>query len=236
MIQIAIIDDNKEEMQELKNQLNFVSEKMNMEFHIHCFLNGKDFLKKYRKQYDLLCLDIDMPSLDGIALADSIRKLDKHVLIIFITHMAQMAIRGYEVQAVDFVLKPVNRYSLLLKMERIAKTIQQRTGIDLVIPSVEGTVIFSSHDLYYVEVSNHDLFYHTTEGVYKQKASMKDIEKKLEKCSFIRCNNCYLVNLRRVSAVNKDEVRVGTEWLKISRSRKKAFLEVLTNYIEGDNF
>ena len=84
---------------------------------IETFYSGSEFLAQYRKQYELLCLDIDMPEKDGMAVAEEIRRRDTKVLIMFITHMAQMAIRGYEVQAVDFVLKPVNKYALLLKID-----------------------------------------------------------------------------------------------------------------------
>ena len=151
----------------------------------------------------------------------------------FITHMAQMAIRGYEVQAVDFVLKPVNKYALLLKMQRIRKSLSQRKEAFFLVPDDGGVRKISSRELYYVEVSGHYLYYHAKSGVYKQKSPLRQIEEELTSLSFRKCNNCYLVNLRHVNAVRKEEVQIGTEWLKISRSRKKAFLEELADYMEG---
>lgn len=155
-------------------------------------------------------------------MAEEIRRRDSKVLIMFITHMAQMAIRGYEVQAVDFVLKPVNKYALLLKMQRIRKSLSQRKEAFFLVPDDGGVRKISSRELYYVEVSGHYLYYHAKSGVYKQKSPLRQIEEELTSLSFRKCNNCYLVNLRHVNAVRKEEVQIGTEWLKISRSRQES--------------
>lgn len=82
-------------------------------------------------------------------------------------------------------------------------------------------------------MSGHYLYYHTPEGVFTQKASMKEAEDKLTALSFKRCNNCYLINLKYVDCVNKDEIQIAGEWLKISRPRKKEFLQALANYMGG---
>ena len=229
MIRIAVVDDDREEVQELCDLLQFTSLELQEPYTIETFYSGSEFLAQYRKQYELLCLDIDMPEKDGMAVAEEIRRRDSKVLIMFITHMAQMAIRGYEVQAVDFVLKPVNKYALLLKMQRIRKSLSQRKEAFFLVPDDGGVRKISSRELYYVEVSGHYLYYH----VYKQKSPLRQIEEELTSLSFRKCNNCYLVNLRHVNAVRKEEVQIGTEWLKISRSRKKAFLEELADYMEG---
>ena len=233
MIRIAVVDDDREEVQELCDLLQFTSLELQEPYTIEPLNSGSEFLAHYRKQYDLLCLDIDMPEKDGMAVAEEIRRRDSKVLIMFITHMAQMAIRGYEVQAVDFVLKPVNKYALLLKMQRIRKSLSQRKEAFFLVPDDGGVRKISSRELYYVEVSGHYLYYHAKSGVYKQKSPLRQIEEELTSLSFRKCNNCYLVNLRHVNAVRKEEVQIGTEWLKISRSRKKAFLEELADYMEG---
>ena len=233
MIRITVVDDDREEVQELCKLLQFTSLELQEPYTIETFYSGSEFLAQYRKQYELLCLDIDMPEKDGMAVAEEIRRRDSKVLIMFITHMAQMAIRGYEVQAVDFVLKPVNKYALLLKMQRIRKSLSQRKEAFFLVPDDGGVRKISSRELYYVEVSGHYLYYHAKSGVYKQKSPLRQIEEELTSLSFRKCNNCYLVNLRHVNAVRKEEVQIGTEWLKISRSRKKAFLEELADYMEG---
>ena len=231
MIRIAVVDDDREELQELCELLQFTSLELQEPYTIETFYSGSEFLAQYRKQYELLCLDIDMPEKDGMAVAEEIRRRDSKVLIMFITHMAQMAIRGYEVQAVDFVLKPVNKYALLLKMQRIRKSLSQRKEAFFLVPDDGGVRKISSRELYYVEVSGHYLYYHAKSGVYKQKSPPRQIEEELTSLSFRKCNNCYLVNLRHVDEVKKDTVYVGGTQIFLSRSRKKEFLEAFADYV-----
>ena len=144
-----------------------------------------------------------------------------------------MAIRGYEVRALDFILKPVNFYSFSMKIQNAISMIQNKKSKTIVISTMNGVVRFSTNELYYAEVDGHYIYYYTKDGSYKQKQSMKELEDLLAGLSFKRCNNCYLVNLKYVDAVDRDDVKVGGEWLKISRPRKKEFLQALANYMGG---
>lgn len=233
MVRIAVMDNESAELKEFADCLQFTALELQQEYQIDFYLCGKDLLAADYSRYDLICLDIDMPEPDGMMVAAEIRRHDDKVLIMFVTHMAQMAIQGYDVQAIDFVLKPVNRYALLLKMQRILKTLQQQMDAYIRIPDENGFRKISSNDLFYVEVSGHYLFYHTKYGVFRQKESLKQMEESLKALYFRKCNQCYLVNLKHVNAVHRDDVQIGTEWLKISRSRKKEFLNDLTIYMEG---
>ena len=201
--------------------------------HVDAFASGEEFLSSKDRQYDLVCLDIDMEGRDGIETAKEIRKQDEEIQIIFVTNLAHMAIRGYEVRALDFILKPVNFYSFSMKIQNAISMIQNKKSKTIVISTMNGVVRFSTNELYYAEVDGHYIYYHTKDGSYKQKQSMKELEDLLAGLSFKRCNNCYLVNLKYVDAVDRDDVKVGGEWLKISRPRKKEFLQALANYMGG---
>lgn len=233
MIRIAVVDDEVRECQTLKQFFLDFQKEIRNEFIIDTFCSGEEFLREAEKAYDLICLDIEMKEIDGIETAKALRARGDTAVIIFITNLAQMAIRGYEVQAVDFVLKPLNYYSFAIKMHTIMEMIRTRKIRTIVISSGSGVYKITTDQLLYVEVEGHNLYFHTEGKVLTQKASMKELEQKLEGLTFKRCNHCYLVNLKHVSAVRKDEVKVGDEWLKISRPRKKEFLQSLTNYMGG---
>lgn len=233
MIKIAIVDDEKKECQTLERFFQDFQKEVLEEFEIDLYSSGEEFLSKTDQVYDLICLDIEMKELDGIETAKVIRKRQDHTMIIFITNLAQMAIKGYEVQAFDFVLKPLNYYSFTIKMRNIVEILRSRKSKNIVIHSDGMVQKISTEEILYVEVQGHHLFFHTHSQVLTQKAPLKELERKLEGLSFKRCNHCYLVNLQYVSAVNKDEVKVGDTWLKISRPRKKEFLQSLTNYMGG---
>lgn len=233
MLNIALADDELIERNLLRKYFNKFSIEVHEEVVITAFSSGDELMKDYNYSYDLICLDIDMVGNDGVEIAKEIRKLDEQVLIIFITNMAQMAIRGYEVQALDFVVKPVNYYTFAMKMRNAFNIINSRKNKNIVLSTADGFHRITTNDLLYAEVNGHYLYYHTTDGIVKQKAALRELEEKLEGLSFKRCNNCYLVNLKHVSCVKKDEIKVAEEWLKISRPRKKDFLQALTNYIGG---
>ncbi|MGN0421649.1 MAG: LytR/AlgR family response regulator transcription factor [Lachnospiraceae bacterium] len=233
MIKIAVIDDERKERDILIRYYRAIQDELKEELNVYAFASGDEFLKEFDCSYDLICLDIDMDGKDGISTAKLIREQDDKVIIIFITNMAQMAIRGYEVQALDFVLKPVNYYSFAMKMRSAFKIIGNKKSRNIIIPMPNGMKKISSDDLLYAEVNGHYLYYHTTEGVFRQKVTLKELEEKLTGLSFKRCNHCYLVNLKYVDTVKKDDLKIGDEWLKISRPRKKAFLQALANFMGG---
>lgn len=233
MIKIAIVDDESAERKRLIEYFQEIQKDIHEELEICTYCSGDEFLEQINDTFDLICLDIDMKGKDGISTAREIRKFDEQVIIIFITNMAQMAIKGYEVRALDFVVKPVNYYSFAMKMVNACNMIRNRKKRNIIISTTGGMKKFSTDELYYVEVTGHYLYYHTKTETLRQKTSLKEVEDRLNGLSFKRCNNCYLVNLKYVQCVNKDELKVGEQWLKISRPRKKEFLQSLANYMGG---
>ena len=120
MIKIALVDDEREERERLLGYCRNLRKEVMDELDVRTFASGDEFLNRKEESYDLICLDIDMEGRDGISTAKEIRKTDSQVIIIFVTNMAQMAIKGYEVRALDFVVKPVNYYSFALKMKMLS--------------------------------------------------------------------------------------------------------------------
>lgn len=233
MVKIAIVDDEQMERDTLQQYFKTLQQEVREELSIHAYASGEELLEHYDDSYDLVCLDIDLDGKDGISIAGEIRKRDEQVVLIFITNMAQMAIRGYEVQALDFVVKPVNYYSFAMKMTNAINIIRNKKSRNIILNTTDGIRKISTDELYYVEVNGHYLYYHTVDGVFRQKAALRELEDSLSGMSFKRCNHCYLVNLKYVDCVSKDDLRIVGEWLKISRPRKKEFLQSLANYMGG---
>ena len=151
----------------------------------------------------------------------------------FITNMAHYAIRGYEVDALDYVLKPVSYYSFEMKMKKVRRILTERQGSSVVLSSKGELRRIPVRSILYVEVRDHSLYYHTGEGEFSATGSMKKLEQELGPQGFARCNNCYLVNLMHVRAVSQEQATVGEAELKISRPRRKAFMQALSAYYGG---
>jgi DNA-binding LytR/AlgR family response regulator len=235
MIYIAIIEDNKEEMDKLKGYLNdYTKDNPNCFdfFHIDCYYNAEAFLSNCDKNYDIAFFDIELPNLDGMEAAMKFREKNDYTIIIFVTNMTQFVIKGYKVNALDYVIKPVNYKDIIIPLERALSQIRNKISLDLTIRNVNGISIVSSDKILFIEVLNHRLTYHTKQGVYTSSGSLTKLENQLRKVDFLRCNSCYLVNPKYISSVDKDHVILKDgSTLKISKPRKNKFMLELTSWL-----
>ena len=107
MLDIAIVDDEHSERERLKACLAYVEEQQGVSFSVQEYESADQFLMMFEQQFDIVFLDIQFSQgMDGMNAARQLRKTDPSVLLIFVTNLAQMALHGYEVDALDFVVKP----------------------------------------------------------------------------------------------------------------------------------
>lgn len=233
MIRIAIAEDMDRDRDLLRQYLTQFSQETGEQFQVFAYSDGMALLENYRPDYDLILLDVEMPSMDGLSTARELRQLDAGVLIIFITNMAQYALKGYEVDALDYVLKPVSYYAFALKLKKVQRILRERSCADLMLPFDGILRRVPIRSILYIEVTDHKLCYHTYEGDSMMTGSMKTAEQALNRYHFARCNNCYLVNLIHVRSVTQDQVWIEDTPLKISRPRRKEFMQALSTYYGG---
>ena len=131
------------------------------------FEKADDFLAVYNGDYDIILMDIEMPGTNGMDAAEQIRKKDAQVVIMFITNMAHYAIKGYEVGALDFVLKPIQYLNFANKMDRAMQLVENRGSRPVMIQTGTGVKKIDSRDIFYVEIQNHVLRYHTKQGILR---------------------------------------------------------------------
>lgn len=235
MIHIAIVDDEASVRQHLRECIDYLALKENEEFHITEFATGAELLCNYQPIYDIILMDIDMPGLNGMDVAADLRRVDSSFLLVFVTNLAQYAIRGYEVDALNYLLKPINKYEFAMKMSRVLGRIPKRDTEFITIRSEGENVRVMCSEIRYLDVMGHYVNYHTTRGDFVEYSTMKDAETKIDKSFFVKCNRCYLVNLKHVSMVKDNMVVLKDTELPISRPQKKAFLGAFANYLGGIN-
>ena len=233
MIRIAIAEDEPRYAQQLQDYLQTFGQEYGHALDVRVFPDGAALLENYRCQYDLLLLDVEMPQLDGMTTAQRIRQRDPAVVILFITNMAQYAIRGYEVDALDYILKPVSYFSFSQRLNRAISRIKPHSKHFLVLSCKGGTVKLDTNTLYYVESQGHNLIFHSTNGTHTVSGTLLDIEEKLSGLPFFRCNKGSLVSLQHVDGVQDGCALVHGEHVLISRARKNEFMEALADYLSG---
>ena len=151
-------------------------------------------------------------------------------MIIFITNMAQYAIRGYAVDALDYVLKPVSYFAFSQRLNRAISRMKKRKTKIIMVNMKGGMVRINVANIYYIESQGHTLILHTILGNYETTGKMKEMEEKLSEMNFCRGNKGYLINLQHVDRIQDGCALVKGENLTLSRARRKVFMEALTRY------
>ena len=234
MIRIAMVEDEAAVREQLMGYVQRYTRQYGTEFSVTEFADGVDILENYRPVYDIVFLDVEMKHLDGMETARRIRALDADVVLIFITNMAQYAIRGYSVGALDYVLKPVPYFAFSQQLMKAVTRLEKRAKRYLTVPVEGGLRRLDTASIYYLESEGHRVHFYTDEGDFSAPGALKAFEEKLADCPFARCNSGYLVNLAQVRELRQSTVQVGPCELQVSRPKRKAFLAALTDYIGGE--
>lgn len=233
MIRIAVAEDELLYAQQLRQFIEDYGRESGNGFEVTVYHDGEELLEGYKAQFDIILLDVEMPFMDGMTAAEHIRKMDPEVVIMFVTNLAQYAIQGYAVNALDYILKPVNYFSFSQRLGRAIQHMKRRSRTYLTINVKGGAMKLETADIYYVESQGHRLLFHTKNGELQSTGAMHKLEESLEPSGFFRCNNGYLVNLDHVDGIQDGCALVKGNRLLISRPRKAAFLEALTKYVGG---
>ena len=232
MYKIAIVEDETEQRTLIINYLKEYEKDKNESFVISSFSDGIDILDDYSADYDIIFLDINMKHMNGMDTAEKIRQFDSEVVIIFITSLAQYAIAGYKVNALDFILKPVKENQLFITLDRALANVRKWKKEKLIrVSDGNGIRKISSEDVYLIEVLDHDLSFVTKDGVITTKSgSLRQYEEELSSYSFVRANQSQLVNLKYIEEIRGDEVIMPNCSVFLSRNRKKEFLKKFAGY------
>ena len=234
MAKIAVVEDNDAMRAQLCGFIAQYAQESGHQLDVTAFSDGAQLVEPYRPGFDIIFLDIEMPKLGGMPTAERIRRQDPDVVLVFVTNMAQYAIRGYSVGALDYVLKPVPYFAFSEQLKKAEKNLARRASHYLMVPVESGLRRLDSSRLYYLESEGHRVHYYTEDGDFSAPGTLKAVEEKLAGRPFARCNSGYLVNLAQVQAVQQNTVQVGPYELQISRPKRKAFLAALTDYIGGE--
>lgn len=233
MLQIAIVEDERSNQEQLCEYITRYGAETGEEFSIRCFMSGEAFLREYDGRYDLVLLDVEMPGKDGMETARFLRKIDEQTVLVFITNMAQYAIQGYMVQALDYILKPISYISFKMRFARALGRVDYQKDAQILLDCNGQIVRIAVRSILYVEIQQKRLCYHTEQGDYTLRGTLKSVEDMLAKYPFAKGNYWYLVNLARVSTIGAKTLFIGdgdTE-LPVSRGCRAELLAAFNDYI-----
>lgn len=232
-MRIAIVDDEQHERQVLQNYVMRYAAENHVEFDIDLYSLADELLNQYQIIYDILIFDIDMPGTNGIEAARKIRLIDKNTILLFITNIAQYAINGYEVDAVDYIIKPIGYFDFSLKFQKAVNRASHRNDFTTVLSTTEGLRKVKVSEIAYVEAMRHYLIYHIGFKSYTVRGNIKDLERKLHAYHFCQIHKSFLVNMDHIVEIQTNEVLLENAVLPIGRVYKDALVSHYFKFFRG---
>lgn len=230
-LKIAICDDEKLQLNLLETYCNAWLKKNKLQAEITTFSSAEAFLFTYEdnKDFDILLLDIQMKELDGISLAKKLRELEDNLSIIFITGVKDFVFEGYHVQAIDYILKPVEQAKLELALGRAYKNTQKSESYIFLQVENELVKVFEK-DILYIESSGHKSIVYTSKNNYEVKKGISILENELKQNYFYKCHRSFIVNILHIDSIAKTDVKINKTLIPIARGKWEELNKAFLNY------
>lgn len=236
MVTVCVVDDDSKARERLEQLLGAFFREKNQACQLHLYEDGLSFLEE-DVPCDVAFLDVDLKSQpNGLETARKLRQKGKETLLVFVTNFAQYAVASYDVEAFDYIVKPVDEKAFCRKMERVLKKLTKDDGGQILIKCGRSKVPCLAKDIYYLEVFGHKVFYYTKEGKIESRDTLTELEERLSPYDIVRCASCYMVNLHHVVSIKTNSVVVemgekGTISLDLTRGWKKQFLDRMAGFM-----
>lgn len=215
MLQIAICDDNIDELSNMVQLINQYRSSKNINCEYAVFPNGFDLVSALEKgkKFDIYCLDIIMPGFTGIDVAKEIRVFDKTAPILFFTSSPEFALESYSVKAINYVLKPISKEKFFFTLDELLEQIKVDNNDDaIIVKSNEGIQKILITNLVFVEVISRNVLYHLLSGKVIECAEpfSSVCDNLLKYGCFVKTHRSYLVNMKYVDTIENNKVTLQT--------------------------
>lgn len=234
-MRIAIVDDDEKMIQKTYNMVEQYYKSLDVL--IDCYTKSKEFWESWIQNpqyYQLLLFDIEMPETDGIELAKRIREQNKDIPVIFLTSYMEYVLKGYEVNALRYLTKPLEKSKLFEALKAADKNNENLEK--LLLHDKEQDMVVYLKDIVYMEVMDQDIYITMATGeMYKVRYNLKEYETQLKDKGFVRCHRSYLINMKYIKSLEKNQVLLGNGTvIPISRMKKEYTKTLFYEYIQRE--
>lgn len=231
MLSIAVCDDEALECGNIAVQIKKAVKELGTSCVIRQFFGGKKLLQT-TERFDIVFLDIMMADFDGMKTAAVLRKNCPDILMVFITSTRKYVFEAYDVEAFQYLLKPVEEEKLKHVLQRAIKKIEAAEREFIVISKDRQQEKLFLDDIFYFEIVSRVIYAHGKGGISVFYEQIGVLEKSLQGKGFFRCHKSYLINLKYVSSYNKQEVTLDNgEKIVISKRRYEDFCKEILGFM-----
>jgi len=227
MIKIAICDDEPYMQEDIAAQLLTYMKEKGKSYQLSCFDNGRELLQ-CNQCFDLLFLDIQMDGLNGLETAKLFRRQGFEGFLVFITVLKEKVFDSFEVEAYDYLLKPLESSRFQNTMDRILKALEKRFPNKIIVQKENTYQVVSLDQISYCEVSGRKVYLHIKNGdIVDFYCKLEELEQSVDS-RFFKCHRSYLVNLDYVQGLKEGLVILSDGGqIPVSRLRKQEITQAL---------
>lgn len=234
MHKVLVVEDFPDDAELLKEELGRWGVRHGFDFDVS-WSQTATALASGNRSWDLVFLDIELPGINGMEAAELMRTWDAGTPIIFTTSLSQYAVKGYEVGAAGFIVKPVTQPKLEMCMDKVVGSLRRTGQNRIVLPQGSGVRVIPVNELYYVDLVRHDLVFRlagSDEPVKVRGTVRQLLEAAPEDAPLLQISSGCVANMDYIRLIKGSEVVMadGTA-LPLSRARKKDALEAFAAYM-----
>jgi len=232
MLNIAIVEDQYVQAENLKKMAKGWGKHNNLEVAVSIFKSGEEFLFRFEEIQvpDIILMDIQMGKMSGMDTARELRKKGIESALIFITAVSEHVFEGYEVGAVNYLLKPVEYSNLALNLDKIRDILSKEEKQAIIIGKKKILV----QDIFYIEVMGHTIKVFTNSDETTSRQTMVSILEQLDESRFYRCHKSYVVNIGKIKKINSDSLILDNSVeVPLSRNHRKTINQQFIEHYKG---
>lgn len=232
MIKIAICDDEKIMCEYLEQKVSEILKKWNIAFSIVCYTDALECFESCLS-FDLMFLDIQMPNLNGIALAKKLREQSAKCELIFVTILKEYVLYAFEVEAADYIYKPIELHRLEKALKRVMKRLEKQYKKCIFVQTKNYRKTIYLEEIYYIEVINRKIYVYTQNGMIEYYGKLQEVQCQLDE-RFIKCHRSYIINIDYLSHYENGMIQMKNgSIVPVSRLRQKELIDTVFQYIKG---
>lgn len=233
MLWIAVCDDEVMECSRMATKIRGILDEMEVPCTIRQFYSGRELLQS-SETFDIIFLDIIMDGLDGMRTARLVREKAFDKLLVFISASRDYVFDAYDVEAFQYLLKPVVDKKLKSVLRKAVRKTEERSQAFIIVSRERQKKKLFLDDIYYFEIRGRMIDAHGRGGIFSYYEQIGLLERELQGKGFVRCHKSYLVNLKYVDVYNRQELVLDNgERIAIAKRRYEAFCEAILKYMRG---